>query len=383
MKVTVGVARCAGYEPAHVQAAVRKAVERAGGLPAVGGKRALIKPNLLGDPRPGRGVNTHPEVLRATIRLFKELGAEPFVAELPGIGPDSRVKEAVSEAEAVCRDEGVEFRLFKGREFRRVEIDGAVLSELHLPGDVLDAEFIVSLAKLKTHMLTTVTAAVKNLFGCLPFFERKKLHAFGARDKFAHALLDILKAVRPDFSIIDAVDAMEGRGPSDGRVVRLGYIVAGADAVAVDSTACLLAGWNPQEIHHLSFADERGLGTSNAKKINIVSDDEIRPAKLALPPTSTSLARHAPGWVHRIIYTLWKVQPKILEDKCTGCGTCAAACPTNAITIIDEKAVIDRSKCIECFCCQELCPYGAVGEKLGIVTRLVEAWRGVQNKVSS
>lgn len=380
MKTKVGIARCFNYEQANVFAAIKEACERAGGLNLSSSSTVLIKPNLLRASAPERGIITHPEVLRATIRLVKELGARPFVAELPGVGPTSTIEEAVACAKNVCEQEGVEFRLFKKGGFRKVEIDGAWAKEIRLPNDVFEADYIINLPKLKTHMLTTITGAVKNLFGLLPFSERRRIHALGAKKEFAQALLDILSVVKPDFSIIDAIEAMEGHGPSDGHVVKLGYIIASKDAVAADAVACKLAGWNPQKIEHLALADSRGLGISDLSQIEIVGESDIKSARLALPPT---VAKSMPAWVHKVAYGLWRVQPKILLDKCTGCATCAAACPASAIAIINNKAHIDHKKCVECFCCKELCPSSAVGEKQGLIVQLHEILRSIQKRVSS
>ncbi len=383
MKVKVGVAQCTSYEQACVLAAMKEAVERAGGVSFSRGSTVLIKPNLLSNAPPERGINTHPEVIRAAIRLVRELGAKPVVAELPGIGPESCVKEAVQWTKAVCDEEGVEFRLFNKNGFRKVEVNGRIVKELHLPVDILEADHIVNLPKLKTHMLTILTGAVKNLFGCLPFSQRKQLHGYGAKDEFAHALLDILSVVKPDISIFDAVVAMEGRGPSDGRLANLNCIIAGADAVATDVVACWLAGWDANEVKHLAFAKDRGLGTFDIDGIEIVGKEELKPSNLAPPPTSMGIARNAPAWTHRIIYGLWKVQPKVIKGRCTGCGTCADACPTGAIRIVDGRARIARDLCIECFCCKELCPSHAIGEKFGPVTYVRELMRRFQKRVPS
>lgn len=378
-KTKVGIARCSDYDQARVFAAIREACERAGGIEFNAGSNVLIKPNLLRVAPIERGVITHPEVLRATIRLVKELGAKPFVAELPGIGPASHTEESIAPAKEVCAQEQVEFRLFKQNGFRKIDIDGACLKELHLPNDIFEADYIINLPKLKTHMLTTITGAVKNLFGCLPFSERKQVHGLGAKKDFANTLLDILSAVKPDFAIIDGIDAMEGHGPSNGNIVRLGYIIAGKDSVAVDAVGCKLAGWNPQKIEHLALADPRGLGVSDLSQIEIVGDAKVKRPRLALPPT---LTKNAPAWAHKLAYKLWSVKPKILVDKCTGCATCAAACPGGAITIIKEKACINYDNCIECFCCKELCPSDAVGEKLGLVTQVMQIFESLQKRGS-
>ncbi len=47
------------------------------------------------------------------------------------------------------------------------------------------------------------------------------------------------------------------------------------------------------------------------------------------------------------------------EDKCRGCTNCMKKCPTQAIRIKNEKAVIDTIKCIYCSECIKACPYNA------------------------
>jgi len=51
---------------------------------------------------------------------------------------------------------------------------------------------------------------------------------------------------------------------------------------------------------------------------------------------------------------------KVDEQKCTGCETCVADCPSEAITIVDEKAVIDAETCLDCGVCVDSCPTEAI-----------------------
>ena len=50
----------------------------------------------------------------------------------------------------------------------------------------------------------------------------------------------------------------------------------------------------------------------------------------------------------------------VSQGRCVGCGECVKVCDADAITIINNKAVIDVSKCIECAQCIDACPYDAI-----------------------
>ncbi len=53
------------------------------------------------------------------------------------------------------------------------------------------------------------------------------------------------------------------------------------------------------------------------------------------------------------------MQFKVTTDKCSGCGTCADVCPTDAIKIENGKATITM-ECIGCGACPRVCPEGAI-----------------------
>ena len=47
-------------------------------------------------------------------------------------------------------------------------------------------------------------------------------------------------------------------------------------------------------------------------------------------------------------------------EKCTGCESCVSECPSEAISMSDEKAVIDEDACIDCGVCVDACPTEAI-----------------------
>jgi len=52
---------------------------------------------------------------------------------------------------------------------------------------------------------------------------------------------------------------------------------------------------------------------------------------------------------------------KIDVDKCDGCGTCVEACPSEAISIGDDKkAKVNEEECVECESCIDECPNSAI-----------------------
>jgi len=53
----------------------------------------------------------------------------------------------------------------------------------------------------------------------------------------------------------------------------------------------------------------------------------------------------------------------IITDDCVECGTCAEACPQEAISQGDGKYVIDQDLCIECLSCLDECPNEAIIEQ--------------------
>jgi ferredoxin len=51
---------------------------------------------------------------------------------------------------------------------------------------------------------------------------------------------------------------------------------------------------------------------------------------------------------------------KVDKEKCTGCETCVAECPSEAISMASEKAAINIEECVDCGVCVDACPEEAI-----------------------
>ncbi|HVB97705.1 MAG TPA: DUF362 domain-containing protein [Candidatus Dormibacteraeota bacterium] len=234
----------------------------------VAGKSVLLKPNLV-QADPGHVINTHPAVIAAARESFLRLGASRvMVGEGPGLERDVEgILETIRMRDWMGRldDQFVDLNL---DEVRAVDLRtrASKLRRLFLPVSVLEADMVVSIPKLKTHHWAGVTLSMKNLFGIVPGscygWPKNLLHWAG----IGNSILDLATTVRPDFSIIDGIIAMEGNGPTQGTPKAAGVLVMGDDPVAVDATATRLMGLAPERIGYLQKAGYV-LGNLRAEKI--------------------------------------------------------------------------------------------------------------------
>jgi len=400
----VSLIGCADYDFPRVEAAIRRALDLLGGMSAFvkPGQRVLLKPNLVRAVPPERAVTTHPTIVATVAKLVVEVGASPIIVESPG-GPYSR-----RLLKGTYRKTGMTWAAKVGGAELNYDVgaiqvshpEGVVLHGLDLVAPLVETDAVINLAKLKTHNLTMLTLAVKNLFGLVPGPLKIGYHArFKQAERFAQGLVDIVTYVKPVLNLVDGIIAMEGNGPSGGDPRQIGAIVVGADAFAVDVVSSALVGFDPLEVPTTRAAMERGLTTGRLADITLVGDaiDSLRVTNFRKGMASPIDPGLLPWWLRSIaegsdtaqseegssakknrlkvlaanwVWRQLAVVPRAGE-KCTGCGYCVKHCPVGAIQVVDGKARMDTHKCIHCYCCHELCPNQAVELRRPFLGRLV------------
>jgi len=373
-KPIVSLVHCNSYESELVYKAVEKACLETG-FPNVAGKKVLLKPNILADVPPERAVTTHPEILRAVIRLVQKLGGTAYVGDSPTIQRSS-FSGIKCGLKAVCDETGAIWVDFTNKPIKVKNASLRKKNSFTMTNAVEYCDMIISLPKMKTHQLMYMTGAVKNLFGLIPSLSKSPYHLrCPDRKRFADMLLDIYQTVTPVFSIMDAVIAMEGPGPNSGTPKYMGLILASSDALAVDFTASYIMGYIPGLIPTVKQAIRRNL--SPVQTIDDIVFVVEHPEKFKnesykriVQEKESGLLKTALGFLHNRSYPMHEApKPLFNDEKCIGCGECAEICPTNALTPIKEVTVIpDYKKCIRCYCCHEVCQYEAITiEGKGIV----------------
>jgi len=371
MTSKVSIVRCSSYDSALVLEATRKAIDLIGGAPNFIKPQSsvLVKPNLLMAKEPEFGIDTHPEVVRAVIRILKEIDAKVFVGDSPSVWGEhsERVDEVYEKSgiKSVCEEEKATLVKFDKRRWH---------GKFPMTTWIDECDYLVSVPKFKTHNLALLTGAIKNLYGLVTGTFKTELHKnyFNAKD-FAKILVDIYQEARPDLTIIDGIVAMEGDGPAtSGKLRRQNLLLAGSDCVALDSVLSLIMGVKPDDVLTNKEAQERGLGVSDINSIEILGEglDTVIGKPFLLPSTSM-LKRKIPKPVIDLAKKLIKYYPCVEQDNCVLCATCIQTCPNKAISTRKRKIIFDYSKCIACFCCQESCPSSAIRVKKSFFARLI------------
>ena len=236
-----------------IEPAVRRSVDLLGGLQIKSGMRVLIKPNVCNSKNPHGMVLTNFSIIESTIKMVRDRGCEPLIVESDNIAgtADNRI-----------RDSGLKTKLDEWKVmFYNLSRDEFVLKpiagiEIEIPRILLETDYLINLAKIKTCSHTLVTLSIKNLFGCLKEAKKSRFHK-----KLDDILPYLAKTIRSDMNILDGMVCMEGNGPLVGNPKKLSVLVAGANPVSVDAFCSTIMGFNPKEIKHIANAAALGVGT--------------------------------------------------------------------------------------------------------------------------
>lgn len=362
-KTVVAAEICQSYDPELLKKAVANAVKAAGGWPKSLSPitSVLLKPNLLSARSPEQAVTTHPEFVRAVICELRKTGVKRIaLADSPAGNYSWEKLWDKTGMKQIADEEKID--LLPMDEFKRIEINKDI--SVPVMKELADFDLVISLPKLKTHILTKLTAAVKNSYGLIPGPAKSMFHGqYQSPLKMGEFIADIYNIIKPDFVIMDAVECMEGQGPANGSPFPLGLVLAGEDAVAVDACACEAYNYQATDIPLLVKCAANGFGIIDHDKISRMGNGwEILKNKKPKRSKSDFLHSIPEGMFHFLTWFL-SFRPYINQKSCIKCGVCEKVCSQDAIIKKGDKFKVKGSKCILCMCCMESCAEHAISLK--------------------
>jgi uncharacterized protein (DUF362 family) len=351
------------YSLDRIRAAVAKMLDSKGPDWITPGMRVVVKPNLLMPSVPEKAIVTHPLVVRAVAEYLLEKGARVQVSDSPPIG---NFRKLIRECgfEAALKDLDVDLKPFEASV--RVDI-GQPFGAIEIAKDVMDADAVLNLPKLKSHAMMYMSLGVKNMFGAIVGLRKPEWHMRAGVDRllFAKLLVQIYQAVSPAFTLVDGILALEGQGPAQGgRPRQLGVLVGGASGHAVDKTVCTLLGLDPKALLTHRVADELACfdGAVHVNGDIHIVDDYLFPELHSLSLGPEALNRFMRRYV---------IQKPVADNhKCKLCSECWKICPAKVISHNTKGIRFDYDQCIRCYCCLEVCAHGAIEAREPLLGKL-------------
>lgn len=372
MKSTVSSITIDSYDKDKLSAALVELLSPLGGLRRFvkPGMRVLLKPNLLSARSPDKAVTTHPELVAVVADACQRVGASVFIGDSPGgiarglkrVWDNTGMREAADSS-------GARLIAFESGDVRRVRAEDR---EYYLSSCAFDFDLIISLPKLKTHVLTNFTGALKNCYGFIPGLRKSDYHKKNPDVRaFSRVVVDIYSLVRPGLTIMDAGLAMEGDGPASGRARWLGHLFAAEDGVALDSAVMSLLDSGKRRVWPTEIAAERGLGNADPDGISREGPAFVNGARSDFKMPSNAYMRFIPSFLIKALEPYLWVRPAIDPETCTMCNVCVINCPQDVISERQGRLTFDYDKCIKCMCCHELCPHRSVYLEKSLLARLI------------
>jgi len=251
-----------------VSLAVSKALKLIHGIKMKGRERIVIKPNLCHASPPETGRTTDIRIVEALIDyFFHRTASSVTIVESDSFGKSaSRAFKKLGYTK-LANTPNVKVADLSSENTRTKSFDGKFFKKLEVPESLLDYDYFVTAAKLKTSVVERASGAFKNQIGCLPQKEKRCFHPF-----LNEVLFDLNTLFRPSLCIIDGIVGMEGCGPVDGLPKTMNIIIVGRNAVAVDSVACNVMGIDPFTVPHLKYAYDNGYGEIRIENIKLLGE---------------------------------------------------------------------------------------------------------------
>ncbi|BCL34039.1 DUF362 domain-containing protein [Nostoc sp. MS1] len=303
-KSSVSLIRATSYERQALRESLVTLLEPFGGMSAFvkPGQRVLLKPNLLTGSRPTKECTTRAELVYAVAQMVLEAGGQPFLGDSPAFGSAKGVAIA-NGYQPLIQELNLPIIDFHGKRYQTVSEN---FNHLLLSKEAIEADVVINLPKVKSHMQLTLTLGVKNLFGCVPGKMKAWWHMEAGKDanRFGEMLVETARAINPDLTILDGIIGHEGNGPSGGEPRPLGVLAAASDVFALDRAMVEILNVPPHQVPTVAASQRLGVcpELADIEFPNLHPDllkiddwrlpDKLMPIDFAMPRVIKSTFKH-------------------------------------------------------------------------------------------
>ena len=221
------------------------------------GDRVLLKPNLLTGSRPTKECTTRPELVYCIAKMVQAAGGKPFLSDSPAFGSARGVAEANG---LLPWAEKAQLPIVE-MHGKRYPTENASFDNFLISKEAVEADVVINLPKVKSHVQLTMTLGVKNLFGCVPGKMKAWWHMEAGKDRqrFGTMLVETARAVNPALTIIDGIIGHEGNGPANGEPRFIGVLAASSNVFALDRAMLEVLGVDPRKVPTVVESQRLGL----------------------------------------------------------------------------------------------------------------------------
>lgn len=328
------------------------------------GKKVLIKVNAVSNLKADFGYTTNPVFLQALIQVLKDYDVDIYVGDNP---PFKELKQ-------VLKGNGM-FTVIEEENVKIIDnVPSTIIKtstplkfpEFNVSKNFMEMDIIINIPKLKTHSLSYLSCAQKNLFGFIYGLQKANWHVKASDPhQFGCMINDLYKAITESFSgkpllhLVDAIVCLEGDGPTTGGQAKfIGAIIASNSAIACDIVALKLVKLDLNKSFITTIALENKLDNIEINNLEIIGTSLESFQNQALRAPEKPL-RSLKILEKQFVKNLLLEHPIIDYNKCIKCGACAKICPPQTMKMKDHPK-LNKNKCIRCWCCSEVCPVAAI-----------------------
>jgi uncharacterized protein (DUF362 family) len=263
-----------------------------------GKNRILVKPNLVSTYR--QLASVHIDTIRAILDFIKKFTNQRIIIAEGSAGDTFTAYKNFRYME-LLKNYNIKLIDLNEDDYEEIDVFDSNFKPmtLRVAKTVLNSDYIISSALLKTHDTVIVTLSIKNMVvGSLINGDKPRIH-----QGYKAINLNIFKLARyvwPNLAIIDGFTAMEGDGPISGEGVDMRVTIASKDALAADVIGSYIMGFNPDEVGYLYYAKLKGFGEGNLEKIEILGEDINKIRRRFKPHSTYNLQRN------------WKIEEYLL-----------------------------------------------------------------------